>query len=298
MVDSPTFSYSRLSCFESCPRNYEYRYIQRIPEPFVTVEQLLGRAVHGSIEWLYTQPRGEPTEEAVIRRFDELWRQANPRNALIVKKGRTHQQYFDEGLGLIRDFFTGLYAGDDTATEHLEHSFTIDLDSGIRFTGVIDRICRTASGMIRLTDYKTGKMVGGPTESLQLPSYALYALEEYSLEEIELCIVSLREARTEIARFPREQMTHVATQLVERIGAVLAATEYPSNPSALCRWCAYRDICPDGPGKRTQYVGTPPAGGVANCPRCGKPLQERSGRFGSFVGCTGFPDCRFTRDRW
>jgi len=28
------------------------------------------------------------------------------------------------------------------------------------------------------------------------------------------------------------------------------------------------------------------------CPRCGKPMQFRWGRFGKFVGCTGYPECR------
>ena len=28
------------------------------------------------------------------------------------------------------------------------------------------------------------------------------------------------------------------------------------------------------------------------CPKCGKPMQIRFGRFGRFVGCTGYPECR------
>jgi DNA topoisomerase-1 len=31
-----------------------------------------------------------------------------------------------------------------------------------------------------------------------------------------------------------------------------------------------------------------------NCPTCGKPLQVKYGRFGKFLACTGFPDCKFT----
>jgi DNA topoisomerase I len=31
------------------------------------------------------------------------------------------------------------------------------------------------------------------------------------------------------------------------------------------------------------------------CPECGKPLAVRWNRFGRFVGCTGYPECRFTR---
>jgi DNA topoisomerase-1 len=32
-----------------------------------------------------------------------------------------------------------------------------------------------------------------------------------------------------------------------------------------------------------------------NCPQCGKPLVSRLGRRGRFVGCTGYPDCDYTR---
>ncbi len=32
------------------------------------------------------------------------------------------------------------------------------------------------------------------------------------------------------------------------------------------------------------------------CPQCGKPLAIRLGRRGRFVGCTGFPDCDYTRN--
>ena len=33
---------------------------------------------------------------------------------------------------------------------------------------------------------------------------------------------------------------------------------------------------------------------VGVCPSCGKELIKRSGRYGEFVGCRGFPKCRFT----
>ena len=31
------------------------------------------------------------------------------------------------------------------------------------------------------------------------------------------------------------------------------------------------------------------------CPECGRPLQRRFGRFGPFVGCSGYPDCRYIK---
>ena len=31
------------------------------------------------------------------------------------------------------------------------------------------------------------------------------------------------------------------------------------------------------------------------CPRCGKPLVKRNGKNGSFMGCSSFPSCKFTK---
>ncbi|MDE3192751.1 MAG: type I DNA topoisomerase [Chloroflexota bacterium] len=31
------------------------------------------------------------------------------------------------------------------------------------------------------------------------------------------------------------------------------------------------------------------------CPQCGKPLARRRGRFGPFIGCTGYPDCKYVK---
>ncbi|MBU2608012.1 MAG: type I DNA topoisomerase [Chloroflexi bacterium] len=32
-----------------------------------------------------------------------------------------------------------------------------------------------------------------------------------------------------------------------------------------------------------------------NCPQCGKPMAIKTGRFGKFVACTGYPECKFTK---
>ena len=31
------------------------------------------------------------------------------------------------------------------------------------------------------------------------------------------------------------------------------------------------------------------------CPQCGRPLVRKHGRFGEFIACTGFPECKYTR---
>jgi len=35
---------------------------------------------------------------------------------------------------------------------------------------------------------------------------------------------------------------------------------------------------------------------VKKCPKCGSPLKLRKGKYGDFWGCTGYPDCRYTKN--
>ena len=36
---------------------------------------------------------------------------------------------------------------------------------------------------------------------------------------------------------------------------------------------------------------------VKKCPNCGSVLTLRNGKYGEFWGCTGYPDCRYTRNK-
>jgi DNA topoisomerase-1 len=38
-----------------------------------------------------------------------------------------------------------------------------------------------------------------------------------------------------------------------------------------------------------------PEAAPGTCPDCGKPLVEKTGRFGKFFGCSGYPECKYIR---
>ena len=71
-----------------------------------------------------------------------------------------------------------------------------------------------------------------------------------------------------------------------RRGPFLGCSRYPK-----CKGTAQLEgPAPEAPAR----PAAEPAG--ENCPDCGKPLMVRAGRRGKFVGCSGYPKCRFTRD--
>src|SRR5262245_35028703 len=67
-----------------------------------------------------------------------------------------------------------------------------------------------------------------------------------------------------------------------RQGEFLACSAYPE-----CRNTKNFTIDDDGKIKVEEVVGHPEP-----CPKCGKEMLVRYGRFGKFLGCSGYPECR------
>ena len=51
-----------------------------------------------------------------------------------------------------------------------------------------------------------------------------------------------------------------------------------------------------GEAEGAERVHLPPPEPIGeDCPDCGKPLVKKRGRFGEFIACNGYPECRYTR---
>jgi len=81
-----------------------------------------------------------------------------------------------------------------------------------------------------------------------------------------------------------------------RRGPFVGCTGYPE--------CTYvRDVAPqpaassDGREPSAESSEATEQEQLGTCPECGKPLARRTGRLGPFVGCTGYPECRFIQPR-
>ena len=71
-----------------------------------------------------------------------------------------------------------------------------------------------------------------------------------------------------------------------RRGEFLACSRYPD-----CKNAKAFEYDPDGNIKIIEKE-EPLVREDIKCEKCGKPMAERKGRFGKFVGCTGYPKCR------
>jgi putative RecB family exonuclease len=302
-----TYSYSRIASFDKCPRAYRYRYLDKIPEAFTSVEAHMGRAVHGALAWLYEtrESDAEPTLPDLLGKFDEEWTAGlTPRVKLIRR-----DDSFEARRGLGREMLAGHHAGpfreDRLTTVATEQDLRTRLDGAYNFRGIVDRLAEDGNGELHLIDYKT---TGRPPltlddeTALQLRSYGMLVLEHHGGRRARLTYQYLKNQSELGETFEEYQAPDLARNLARRIERTESADEFPARPSGLCAWCGYREICDvsghyAGAGAAAAAGGDPAAPGEATgCPRCGGTLRLRNGKFGAFLGCANYPRCRYTRD--
>lgn len=268
MPKSP-YSHSRLSTFETCPRQFEYRYVQRIPRDTESIEAFLGKRVHEILERLYHHVgrHGRPPSlRQVLERYRQDWGLHWHENVEIVRKDRDAEFYRLHGERCLENYYRQHYPFENGETVAIEHRIAIRLDEegSYRARGIIDRLVRRGTGAYEIHDYKTGAWLpprGRLARDRQLALYQLGVLQEFpDVEHVELVWHYLAFRKTiSMTRSPEELET-LRTQTIKQIDTIEAATEYPTRPGPLCRWCEYRDICPDPALDPTAPPEAPPDG--------------------------------------
>ena len=251
MTGIETFSFSRVTTFEQCPRRYRYRYVDGVREAFQSIEAYMGQQVHAAIEWLFAERdagRTRRIEEAVqfySACFDSA--RAQIHGALkVIKQGTTIEEYRRSGAEMLADFHRTRFAADRFETIGLERHFLLELPEGSRFQGFIDRLARDASGTIHIIDYKTSgrpPIRFGGKDGDQLEAYAIAVFAETAVDELVLVLEYLRNGSTQTRRIRREETPEAARRLGARIRVAAEASVFPPSPGTLCDWCGFNDLC-------------------------------------------------------
>ncbi len=291
-----SFSFSAISGFENCPRSFKYRYIDGIPSAFTSIEAWMGTSVHAALEWAYTEKK-RPACSAIVDKYHKYWSEERKDVVKVVKRGFTEEHYQKTGEELLGKYITRVFESDSSHTMALESLFRIEIAEGIFYKGVIDRVSRSDAGVLRATDFKTGK-VGKPGETLQLPSYAMFLFTKSIDEEIEMVYEDLKQERTVLEKFARNEAKGVKEQLLEKIARIRECRDFYPMPSILCSWCGYNSICDAASGNGSRGAGRSVSLTQGDsCPACKEgTVQAKKGKFGLFFGCSNYPACRFTAE--
>ena len=268
------YSHSRLSSFESCPRKFHYRYVQKLPVETESIEAFAGKRVHEVLERLYkaAQQSRFPSLERVLRLFRELWAEHfKPETVRIARAENGPEVYRENGERCLTNYYRRHYPFDRDETLGLEQrvTFSLDTSGAYRVQGVIDRVVRARDGAIEIHDFKTGKWV--PTQKeldrdRQLALYQIGIAEKYGTDQPIRLVwhYLLRDQARTSTRTP-EALADLREHTIQLIDAIHAEQNFEPRPSALCGWCEFAEICPASGRQRAPVpsaAAPPPQGQI------------------------------------
>jgi len=250
----PAYSHSRLSLYETCPRQYRYHYLDRIepPDEAEAIELFVGSRVHQALEALYRElMRGRRlTLEELIATFRHHWEQEWPKSMRFPRPDDEPASYRALGERCLADYYARYepFDGDHTIAVERLLSFPLDPEGEVQVQGYVDRLSLGRDGVWRIHDYKTGKYL--PTQQQvdadrQLALYEIGVRHAWpDVREVELVWHYLAHDVELRSRRSADDLAQVRTGVLELVKVVESDQEFRTAVGAHCGWCPYRAICP------------------------------------------------------
>ncbi len=233
-------SFTKLSLFEFCPTAYRYRYVERVPTPFIP-RIVVGAIVH-----------------AVLHRLFERLQDRQRVDKTVLD--RLHADYWNDAPRLDQERFPDIWRDGQTlldgywSANHHSLGQPVLLESRFRFRpgpqagysieGVIDRVDETPSGAA-IIDYKSGRRPERLPDRLraQLHTYAL-GLEEVHQRRAERLDAYFLTDNAGISITPDSDYSDALLGRYAATADRVDAGNFTATPGPHCAGCDYRDRCP------------------------------------------------------
>lgn len=233
---------SKLQCYLDCPRQYRFRYLDKRSERRTFGPTALGRSVHKAMREFYGMEPKERTIDNLLRALRKGLDGTGYRSA------KDAEDAFERAEDMLRRYHAGRQPQQIRVMaleSKLSHARSAD---GILVTGRVDRIDIDERDYV-IVDYKTGRFGSDDivlNESLPLSLYAIAVSAVLGREVSRIAVEHLPTGRrAETRRLP--ERLDVDWKAVRVLADEMRAPgEFPSRPSALCRWCDYLVACPEG----------------------------------------------------
>jgi len=247
----PVYSHSRISAYQNCPLQYQYRYIDLIRRDVESVESFVGKLVHEVLEQLYADlPRARAAGAGHFRaQFLDLWRARISRSVRVVREGMTLEDYRSLGVRCVEEFYRHYhpFESGEVVGRELHVEFSLDTAGSYRMQGYIDRVDRVAPGVFEIHDYKTGILPrsGALRRERQLTLYEIALRQMWEgVRQVRLVWHYVAHDREFVEQRSLDDLQRVRMDTIHAIQDIEAAAVFPARVGPLCSWCEYQEICP------------------------------------------------------
>ncbi|MFA6391006.1 MAG: ATP-dependent DNA helicase [Patescibacteria group bacterium] len=236
------FSFSQLNSYKTCPLQYKYQYVLKIPTTSTAAESF-GISIHQTLQKFY----GEFMKNKKINEKDLL--SIYKRNWIPIGYSTfDHQNRMKkEGEKILSSYFAKFHSN-NLKVLALEKLFKIKISKDIFLTGKIDRVDKLNKNEIEIIDYKTGKK---PVEreimkSLQLSIYSLAAQDKNlfnkKLQDINLTFYYLQTPEKITLKKNQEELNDAKEEIINTAEEI-RRNVFPANPGKHCDFCSFKIIC-------------------------------------------------------
>jgi putative RecB family exonuclease len=251
------YSHSRLDTFETCPKQYWYKYVEKPNiERVDSVEAFLGSRAHDTLEEVYRRRMDGQvlSKDEVLALYEQYWDAEWHDGIHIVSQTYSAEDYREVGRECIRGYYDRFAPFDQDRTLRLEARVQIALDDAgqYKLLGYIDRLSQRYDGVYEVHDYKTSRSIPTQEQADADRQLALYQIGVESMwddvEQVELIWHYLRFDKDICSRRTPEQLAEVRQQCIEVIQDIESRgteeSHFPAQESQLCDWCDFRSLCP------------------------------------------------------
>jgi len=250
-------SWSRISCYQRCPRQFSARYIEHLPPDFRSSSMLFGSGVHAGVE-LHHLARLEGLEvspDEMLVAFEQEW-SADRNGDVPIKfpKGDDEAKLHELAGRAFEQFLASPLASPAGETIAVEETVLGVIDEQLPTVVARVDLVTVTDDVVRLVDLKTSKSSWDPIKAAenagQLALYRLLAactLAEHGQRIDAEFHVLTRHARPRAEIVPvRLSKTVVETTLAAARSAWdgIQAGAFDPQPNFLCRACSHRSTCP------------------------------------------------------
>ncbi len=245
------YSYSRINTYDNCPRQYQYRYIDKIKPPveLKTIEAFMGNCIHEVLKDFYQNISFQriPQKSELLDNFKQNWESQWSEDITIMKMKLTPNHYFVTGQKALDQYYERNYPFQNINSLGLEKKFRFTVGK-YSFMGIIDRLNLTPEGIYEIHDYKTsGSLPTYPEaeKDLQLALYQLSLRYHFpDANQIRLLWHYLLFDKSWSLELDPEQLQQKEQEIIQKVFAIESDHRFEPKPSGLCPWCNFQDICP------------------------------------------------------